>query len=86
MIVKVSSTFGQLFWWFLANFNKFLQIFFWSSIVILNNNRKLIGNLTVLASMKFDEIVMVANLLALDFELALLAVVLEVDKETHDTS
>lgn len=52
--------------------------------MILNDNRKLIGDLAVFTSMELDEFVVMVHLLTLDFELALLAVVFEVDEEGDD--
>lgn len=57
-----------------------------SSIVIPDDYRELIGKLATVASMELDDVVMVIYLLTLDFKLAFLAVVLEVDKESDDAS
>lgn len=52
--------------------------------MVLNNYRKLIGDLTILASVELDEVVVMTNLLTLDFKLALLVVILEVNEEADD--
>lgn len=54
--------------------------------MILNNNRKLIGDLTVFASMTLNNVAIVIHLLTFDFKLALFAVVFEVDEEGDDAS
>lgn len=54
--------------------------------MILDNNRELIGDLTVFAPMELDNVVMVIHLLTFDFKLALLAVVFEVYEEGNDAS
>lgn len=57
-----------------------------SSIVILNYYRKLVRDLTVFTSMEFDEVVVVTYFLTLNFKLAPLTVVLEVDENSYDAS
>jgi hypothetical protein len=56
-----------------------------SSIVVFDDYRELIRDLTALTPMQFNYVVMVIHLLAFDFKLALLhRVLFEVDEETDD--
>lgn len=54
--------------------------------MILNNDRELIRDFAAIASMKLDNVVMVINLLTFNFKLALFGMILEVNKESDDTS
>lgn len=70
------------------NFGGFLAVSFHSvclsSVVILDDDRKLIGDLTVFTSTEFDDVVVVTDFLTFHFELALLLMVLEVNEESDD--